>query len=149
MRSQSRKVKQFLYRPEQTLRGSEGWDYQISWHSAHAGSKFVIPRAQPPLPPPPGNITGTLFLLEAESTPWPWWGRKKYVNEKFQWHLRHLNHLCKGFWRAVDKKSHNGLVTKPKVVTLKFYILGLSGTYLAILNISRTVAWPWCNLAAS
>ena len=31
---------------------------------------------------PPGNIPGTQFLSEAESTPWPQCGRKDYVNEK-------------------------------------------------------------------
>jgi hypothetical protein len=29
-----------------------------------------------------------LFLLESESTPEPYCGRKDYVNEKFQWHHR-------------------------------------------------------------
>ena len=32
---------------------------------------------------------------------------------------------------------------------ITFYVQGLSGKYPSILNISRPVAWPWCNLAAS
>jgi len=31
------------------------------------------------------------FLLEAVSTPGPYCGRKDYVNEKFQWHIRESN----------------------------------------------------------
>jgi len=31
------------------------------------------------------------FLLEAEATPGPYWGRQDYVNKKFQWHHRESN----------------------------------------------------------
>jgi hypothetical protein len=30
-------------------------------------------------------------MLEAESTPGPWWGRKDYVNKKFKLHHQELN----------------------------------------------------------
>ena len=55
--------------PVQTLMipGSRG--SQISRQSGHEGGKVVRPTHRPPLPP--GNISGTHFLLEADSTPGP------------------------------------------------------------------------------
>jgi hypothetical protein len=38
------------------------------------------------------------FLLDAESTPGPWCGRKDYVNEKFQWHHRESSPRPTGLW---------------------------------------------------
>jgi hypothetical protein len=41
-------------------------------------------RFLPPPPVPPRKHSWYSLLLEAESTPGPWWDRKDYVNEKFQ-----------------------------------------------------------------
>jgi hypothetical protein len=50
---------------------------------AHEGGKVVSPTHRPPLPH--RKYSWYSFLLEAGSTPGPYWGRKDYVNEKFQW----------------------------------------------------------------
>jgi hypothetical protein len=60
-----------------------GWGFQISRQSAHEGGKVVSPTNLPPLPP--RKYPRHSFLLEAESTPGSWWGRKDCVNEKFLW----------------------------------------------------------------
>ena len=44
------------------------------------GGKVVSPTHRPPLPP--RKYSWYSFLLEAESTPGPQWGRRDYVNEK-------------------------------------------------------------------
>jgi hypothetical protein len=83
------KAKQSHYRPGQTLKVPVGWDSQISRQSAHGGGKVVSPMHRPTLHP--RNYSWYSFLLEAESTPGPYCGRKDYVNEKFQWYNRKTN----------------------------------------------------------
>jgi hypothetical protein len=52
-------------------------------------SKVVSTTHRPPLPP--RKYSQYSFLLAAESTPRPWWGRKNYVNEICQWYPRKSN----------------------------------------------------------
>jgi hypothetical protein len=53
------KVKQFHYRPGQSLGVPGGWDSQILRHSKHKGGKVVSRTYRQPLPS--GNIPGTHF----------------------------------------------------------------------------------------
>ena len=63
--------------------GSRGWRSKNSRQSAHDSGKPYAPAAFTPR-----KYSRYSFLLEAESTPGPYCGRKDYVNEKFQWHHR-------------------------------------------------------------
>jgi len=44
------KVKQYVYRPGETLRVLGVWSYQIAKQSTHEGGKVVSPTQHPPLP---------------------------------------------------------------------------------------------------
>jgi hypothetical protein len=66
--------------PLQAWKGPEGsrrLRFPDSRQSVHEDGKVVSPTYRPPLPP--GNFPGTHFLLEGESTPGPYCGRKDYV----------------------------------------------------------------------
>ena len=80
------KVKQSLHSPVQALRFPAVWGSQISRQSANEGVKFVSPTHRLPLPP------WYSHLLQAESTSGSQCSRKDYVNEKFQWHPRGIDH---------------------------------------------------------
>jgi hypothetical protein len=86
--STTEKVKKSQYRPGQTLWVPEVWGSKISKQSAYEGSKIVSPTQRPPLSL--RKYSWYSFLLEAESIPRQWFGRK-YVNEKFQWHHQESN----------------------------------------------------------
>jgi len=68
------KVKRSHYRSGQAHRVPESWDSKVSRQSAHEGDKIVSPTHRPPLPS--RKYSWYLFLLEAESTPGPEYGRK-------------------------------------------------------------------------
>ena len=84
--SEVKKVKPSHSRPGQTLRVPGGWGSQTLRHSTAEGGKVVKPTHRPALSP--RKYSWYSFLLEAESPPGPYCGRKDNVNKKFQWHHR-------------------------------------------------------------
>jgi hypothetical protein len=79
------KVKQFRNRLGVAQRIPGGLGSQISWHSAREGGKVVSRTHRPPYPQ---ECSWYSFLLGAESTPGPWYGRKEICHWKIQWHHR-------------------------------------------------------------
>jgi hypothetical protein len=67
--TERQQVEQSHYSPGQALRVPGEWGSQITRQLVHESGKVVSPTHRPLLPP--GIIPGTLFLLEAESTPGP------------------------------------------------------------------------------
>ena len=76
------KVKTVLLQAWSGPEGSSKLRFPDFMTTAQDGGKVVSLTHRPPLPP--RKYTSYSFLLEAESTPGPWWDRKDYVTEKFQ-----------------------------------------------------------------
>ena len=83
------KAKESLYKPLQTLKVPGASGSQISKESTNESGKVVSLTHRPPLPT--RKYSWYSFLLQAESTPGLLWGRKDYVNEKFQWQHQESN----------------------------------------------------------
>jgi hypothetical protein len=70
----------------QALRVPGGWRSQNSRQSAHESNKFVSPKNRPPLLL--RKYSWYSFLSEAGSITGSQCGRKNYIDDKLQWHLR-------------------------------------------------------------
>ena len=77
------------YRPGQTLRTPGSWGSQNLWQSSHESDKIVSLKHRPPLHDRVDPWYS--FLIEAESTPGPWCGRKDLVNARYQKPRRESN----------------------------------------------------------
>jgi len=130
------KLKQFLYRPEQTLGVPEDWDYQISWHSHMQVVSLSALYTGRIYPPSPQEILLVLFCWRL-SRPHGHGLARRITSMKNSSDIFGTSILYARVFGQLLIKGHYGLVTKSKVVTWISYMHGLFGTYRVILNISR------------
>jgi hypothetical protein len=115
---------------------SRSWSFQISRHIAHEGGNIV---RRTHLPPLPRKYSWCSFLLEPGSTPVSQFGRKDYINKKFQWHHRKSNPRLSACSAVLQPTN------EPLCIILLYFsmmmILNLETLMKKLQEISRTC---WC-----